>query len=508
MRRAVFLDRDGTIIEDRGHLRDPSQVVFFPYAFDALRQLQKAFQLFIVTNQPGVAAGKITPREVDRVNAHVIGQLAEAGVEITDVYVCPHSREDGCSCIKPHPYFLQEAAKRYQLDLSQSFTVGDHPHDVELAYRAGAHGIYVLTGHGQKHLPELLCNASVAMNISQAAERILAHSAIAAKIKIDTGTLRQAAAVLRDGGTVAFPTETVYGLGANARDAAAVARIFEIKRRPRFDPLIVHVCSVAQARQVVRQWPNAAEKLARQFWPGPLTLVLPKAADVPDIVTSGLETVAIRMPNHPLALALIAKAGAPLAAPSANLFGGISPTTSEHVQTQLGAQVDIVLEGGPCSVGVESTILSLVNEVPVLLRAGGTPVEDIERVVGPVKRPRVDPSRPTAPGQCLRHYAPRTPTVLCDDIENLPSLPRTGLLTLLPPYSEDGFTVVEVLSAEGDLREAAGNLFAALHRLDAMGLDRIVAMTVPDADLGLAINDRLRRAANGTQKTRNRKEWT
>ena len=191
MRRAVFLDRDGTIIEDRGHLRDPSQVIFFPDAVDALRRLQQAFHLFIVTNQPGVAVGEITSTDVDRVNAHVIAQLAKAGVEITDVYVCPHSRQDGCSCIKPHPYFLQEAAKQYQLDLPQSFTVGYHPHDVELACRAGAHGIYVLTGHGQKHLAELLCDASVAMNISQAAERILANSAIATEIKIDSGALQQ-----------------------------------------------------------------------------------------------------------------------------------------------------------------------------------------------------------------------------------------------------------------------------------------------------------------------------
>ncbi len=308
--------------------------------------------------------------------------------------------------------------------------------------------------------------------------------------------LRQAAAVLRNGGLVAFPTETVYGLGANAMDAMAVARIFEVKRRPRFDPLIVHVGSVAHAREVVDAFPKAAHRLADRFWPGPLTLVLPKADRIGAIVTAGLPTVAVRMPDHPVALALLAEAAVPVAAPSANMFGRISPTTTEHVRQQLGEQCDVILEGGPCRVGIESTILSLAGEVPVLLRAGGTAVEDLERVVGPVRRPGADPDRPSAPGQCPRHYAPRTPVILCDNDDSLPALPRAGLLTLRPPQDAARFAAVEVLSATGDLRAAAANLFAALHRLDAMGLDAIVARTLPDDGLGLALNDRLRRAAH------------
>ncbi len=311
-----------------------------------------------------------------------------------------------------------------------------------------------------------------------------------------TEALRHAAAVLRTGGTVAFPTETVYGLGANALDARAVARVFEIKARPRFDPLIVHVCSMAQAGRVVREWPGAAAELARRFWPGPLTLVLPKSNDIPDIVTSGLPTVAMRMPDHPLALALLAEANLPIAAPSANRFGSISPTRVEHVRAQLGEDVDVVLDGGPCRVGIESTIVSLTGDAPLLLRAGGTAVEEIESVLGPVQRPSTDPSRPAAPGQCPRHYAPRTPLILREDDGALPVLPRTGLLTLSPPHEPGRFAAVEVLSGSGELREAAANLFAALHRLDAMGLDRILAVRVPDAGLGLAINDRLRRAAH------------
>jgi L-threonylcarbamoyladenylate synthase len=306
--------------------------------------------------------------------------------------------------------------------------------------------------------------------------------------------LCEAAVILRNGGTVAFPTETVYGLGASALDPKAVARIFEIKQRPRFDPLIVHVSSVAQGRQVVREWPDTARELSRRFWPGPLTLVLPKADAIPDIVTAGLPTVGLRMPAHSLALALIAKAGVPVAAPSANRFGSMSPTTSEHVRMQLGEAVDGVLDGGPCRVGIESTVLALTGSGPLLLRAGGTPVEEIEGVIGRVQRPGADPDRPTSPGQLARHYASRTPLILCDDWRDRPALARSGLLTLTPDAAR-GFEAVEVLSASGNLQEAAANLFAALYRLDALGLDRIVAVRVPDVGLGLAINDRLRRAA-------------
>ncbi|MBS3733455.1 MAG: HAD family hydrolase [Phycisphaerae bacterium] len=173
MPKAVFLDRDGTVIEDRGHLRDASEVVFLPSAFDALRRLQERFLLFLVTNQSGIADGAITRQDADKVNAHVVAELARAGVHITDIYVCPHRRQDGCCCIKPNPHFLRDAATRYGVDLARSFTVGDHPHDVELARGVGARGIYVLTGHGEKHLPDLAADAAIAEDIGEAAERIL-----------------------------------------------------------------------------------------------------------------------------------------------------------------------------------------------------------------------------------------------------------------------------------------------------------------------------------------------
>lgn len=500
MSKAVFLDRDGTLIEDRGHLRDPSQVVFLPGVIEALRRLQDEFLLFIVTNQRGIADGTISAREVDAINAHVVARLADAGVRITDVYVCPHRRQDGCSCIKPRPHFPRKASAQYDVDLPRSFTVGDHPCDVELGRGVGGTGIYVLTGHGEKHLHELASDALVTRDASQAAQRILTLSHCQAERSAGGAELRRAAALLREGGVVAFPTETVYGLGANALDARAVAQVFQIKQRPRFDPLIVHVCSMDQARHMAAEWPEAAVDLARRFWPGPLTLVLPKSGDVPDIVTSGLPTVAVRMPDHPLALALIAEAGVPVAAPSANTFGHISPTTADHVRKHLGEVIDMVLDGGPCRVGLESTIVSLVGGEPALLRAGGAPVEELERVLGPIRRSGSNPGRPMSPGQLPRHYAPRTPLVLCDDGTEPPASARTGLLTLRPPRGAGRFAAVEVLSADGDLAEAAANLFAALHRLDGAKLDAIVAFRVPEAGLGLAINDRLRRAAHGGGK--------
>jgi L-threonylcarbamoyladenylate synthase len=316
------------------------------------------------------------------------------------------------------------------------------------------------------------------------------------QIRPPSPALQQAAHQLQQGGLVAFPTETVYGLGANALDATAVAQIFEIKGRPRFDPLIVHIASDAHAQQVARAWPETAAKLAEHFWPGPLTLVLPKADAVPEIVTAGLATIALRMPAHPLALALITLADLPVAAPSANKFGHISPTRAEHVRQQFGAELDLVLDGGPCRVGIESTIVALTEDPPLLLRAGGTPVEALERVVGPIQRQTTTPSRPASPGQCPRHYAPRTPLVFCETSTTAPVPPRAGLLTLQPSPTAERYAAVEILSPSGDLQAAAAKLFAALHRLDALKLDVIVAAAMPDTGLGLAINDRLRRAAH------------
>ena len=311
--------------------------------------------------------------------------------------------------------------------------------------------------------------------------------------------IQQAATILQRGGLVAFPTETVYGLGADARDPRAVARVFEVKDRPRFDPLIVHVADQHAAEGLVTEFPAIARRLAERFWPGPLTIVLPKTDEIPGIVTAGLPTVAIRVPDHPVAQALLSAAALPIAAPSANRFGCLSPTTADAVREQLGDAVDLILDGGPCRVGVESTVVQLSDRETILLRPGGVTIERLEAVVGAVTIPERDDHPGTAPqvspGRVLKHYAPNTPGILDPPDSRAFAQQRTGLLSFRPPEDPTPFASIEVLSPSGDLTEAAANFFAALHRLAAQNLDAIVATSFPETGLGRALNDRLRRAA-------------
>jgi L-threonylcarbamoyladenylate synthase len=307
--------------------------------------------------------------------------------------------------------------------------------------------------------------------------------------------LERAAALLRKGGVVAFPTETVYGLGANAFDVRAVARIFDIKRRPEFDPLIVHVLDAAMLASVVSEIPESARVLIDRFWPGPLTLILRKHAAVPDLVTAGLETVAVRMPAHPVARALLERTGLPLAAPSANPFGYLSPTRAEHVARMLGERVDAIVNGGPAELGVESTIVMLEPH-PVLLRPGAVPVEEIEAAIGPVARTLDDATAPLAPGRLPQHYAPHTPIRLVD-FASVPDSERVGAAALGFSQRPQGYARSIALSEHSSLREAAARLFEALHELDALSVERIDAEAVPEEGLGVAIMDRLRRAAAG-----------
>lgn len=293
--------------------------------------------------------------------------------------------------------------------------------------------------------------------------------------------ISRAAGILRRGGLVAFPTETVYGLGADALNPTAVCRIFEAKKRPKFDPLIVHVASFEQAALLWKGIDSAAVRLIKKFWPGPLAIVLPKSSRVPDIVTAGLSTVAVRMPAHPMALDLIRALGRPIAAPSANLFGRTSPTTAKDVREDLGKKVDLVLDGGPCRVGVESTVVTVENGRAFLLRPGGVSVEEIREVI-PVSL-RALGLRRAAPGFLKSHYAPRTPMVLMDHarafIHDHPDR-RLGLL-----------------SHSRDLRKAASKLFQAMRKLDKMKPELIVAEKVPPRGFGLAIMDRLKKACGG-----------
>jgi L-threonylcarbamoyladenylate synthase len=307
-------------------------------------------------------------------------------------------------------------------------------------------------------------------------------------------SIDEAARLIREGELVAFPTETVYGLGGDATNERAVAKIFEAKGRPQFNPLISHVLDAGEARRLV-QWNDVADKLAARFWPGPLTLVLPRAKNSPIalLATAGLDTAAIRAPAHPMAQALIRAAGRPIAAPSANRSGAVSPTRAEHVAESLGDRVKLILDGGPCEVGLESTVLDLTTATPTLLRPGGATRETIEAVVGPVALSDAIPSGDAArksPGQLDSHYAPVRPVRL-----NATSVTGDEALLAFGPRPPAGARQLLNLSPEGNLTEAAANLFAHLRALDQPANTRIAVMPIPQTGLGLAINDRLRRAA-------------
>jgi L-threonylcarbamoyladenylate synthase len=312
---------------------------------------------------------------------------------------------------------------------------------------------------------------------------------------LDPKSIKEAARIIRSGGLVAFPTETVYGLGADAGNSLAVARIFEVKARPRLDPLIIHVADIESAAHYGRL-PESAHKLAAKFWPGPLTLIVEKRSLVPPIVTAGLETVALRIPAHPAALDLIRASGCGIAAPSANPFGYVSPTEALHVEEQLGDAIDMILDGGACAIGLESTILSLTGSVPCVYRLGGTAIEDLESMLGKLDVQTNWAIQPQAPGQLQRHYATQTHLEIADEMqEDVNPVERVGLLSMIPPEEPSRYAAIEVLSPSGNLREAAANLFRALRRLDAQSLDRIIARPVREEGLGLAIMDRLRRCA-------------
>lgn len=305
------------------------------------------------------------------------------------------------------------------------------------------------------------------------------------------GAIEEAARLLRDGGLVAFPTETVYGLGADATNDRAVARIFAAKGRPRFNPLIAHVPGRAEAEALVHLDERGREAI-RRFWPGPLSLVLPRRADsgLSLLASAGLDTVALRAPAHPVARALLCAAGRPTAAPSANRSGRISPTSAADVAAELGDEVDLILDGGPCPVGIESTVLDLTGPVPVLLRPGGVPLEELRDVLGEIEVPSAGEAAPRSPGRLPSHYAPSLPVRL-----NATSVRPGEALLAFGPDAPPGFAETLFLSRRGDLAEAAANLFAMLRRLDRPDFAGIAVMPISEEGLGRAINDRLRRAA-------------
>jgi L-threonylcarbamoyladenylate synthase len=300
---------------------------------------------------------------------------------------------------------------------------------------------------------------------------------------------------LDTGNVIAFPTETVYGLGANAFDTMAVAKIYQIKNRPHFDPLIVHLPNLDMLARVSTFLPVAAAKLLAAFSPGPLTVILPKSPEIPDLVTGGLETIAIRIPSHPLALELLSVLDYPLAAPSANPFGYISPTTARHVEEQLGGRIPYILDGGPCSIGIESTIVAFPDGKPTIFRQGGIALEEIENLVGQVNVVDSAQTIPHAPGMLEKHYSPKTP-ILVGDVEELLLKHEDQKVALLLFYDKDLPAQHKfVLSPHGDLCEATRQFFAFMREIDKLGVDLILAEWLPERGLGRALNDRLRRAA-------------
>ncbi len=312
----------------------------------------------------------------------------------------------------------------------------------------------------------------------------------------------EAALILRRGGLVAFPTETVYGLGADATNPMAVARIFEAKGRPASNPLIVHVSDVAMARSCVASWPDQAQALADRFWPGPLTLVLPRSNIIPDIVTAGRETVGVRLPSPRLVRALIERTGRPIAAPSANRSTGISPTTAEHVRKDLEGKVDLILDGGPTHLGIESTVVDVHVSPPCILRPGPISAEDLARALGGVQPVELTPSGSSpigpasSPGQMAVHYAPRTRAIRLEapQLDRFPWKDSTALLVvgeLTPPAIPEGVTRQVVLNTP---ERAASELYRVLHDFDECGVEQIVVVMPPDQSDWRAIRDRLRRA--------------
>lgn len=309
--------------------------------------------------------------------------------------------------------------------------------------------------------------------------------------------LSRAAELLQNGELVAIPTETVYGLAANALNPAAVLKIYETKGRPTFNPLIVHVHSASDFSKYASEVPELVKTLAEKFSPGPITFVLPKKSIIPDIVTGGGDTVALRVPGHPITLKLLSQLDFPLAAPSANPFGYISPVNAMHVADQLDGLIPYILDGGPSIIGVESTVVTVENNKLIVLRLGGVSVEDLKDVAGEVEMRINSSSDPKSPGQLKSHYAPKIPLRLGNMEELLKEYPakKKALLSFTQKYSAENIIAEEILSPSGDLNEAARNLFIALRKLDNSEAEMILAEKFPDHGLGSAINDRLERAA-------------
>jgi len=316
-------------------------------------------------------------------------------------------------------------------------------------------------------------------------------------LKPSNDNIKKAVDAIIKGEIVAFPTETVYGLGGDATNPIAVSKIFEAKDRPSFNPLIVHIANFDQLYDVAVVYDDKVLELVNKFWPGPLTIVLPKKDTIPDIVTAGHETVAVRMPANEIARKLIEFSGKPIAAPSANAFGFLSPTSAQHVEKQLGEKVSIILDGGTSNVGVESTIVEFTSDKIRILRPGGLAIESIEKTIGKVEFQPVTTNTPNAPGMLLHHYAPKVKTLFIDEVDEANfDVSKTAVLAFDRSNNYEKYRFVKVLSETGEMHEAAANLFKHLHSLENENVEVILIEKVPEVGLGIAIMDRLNKASN------------
>ena len=311
--------------------------------------------------------------------------------------------------------------------------------------------------------------------------------------------ISKAVNLLKQNEVIGFPTETVYGLAGNAFSETAISKIFKIKKRPSFNPLIVHIKNIEQIHEIAQEIPEIAYELANKFWPGPLTLILKKQEHISNLITANKDTVAIRMPKHPIALNLLNNIDFPLVAPSANPYTSISPTKAQHVENYFKNEIKLILDGGTCTDGIESTIIGFENNKSILYRKGAIPIEDIEKITGNLILKNKMDKNPIAPGMTLKHYAPKTKIILTNNIEkeiNTYFNLKIGLLLFNKSYRNFDSKYQIILSPENNLKLAASNLYNALHRFDEMNLDIIIAQRFPEYDLGITINDRLERATN------------
>lgn len=317
-------------------------------------------------------------------------------------------------------------------------------------------------------------------------------------MSIISNDIDKAAEILTRNEVIAIPTETVYGLAGNIFSEDAIRKIFEVKQRPLFNPLIVHIHSIDQIKSIAEDFPATAKLLAEHFWPGPLTMILKKKDSIPDLVTAGKDSVAVRMPDHEVTQELLKALPFPLAAPSANPFNRISPTSSSHVAEYFKDQIEMVLEGGECKKGIESTIIGFEKEQVILYRLGSISIENIEKVTGPIKIKNKEENSPNAPGMLAKHYSPRTSLILVDNWQaalKKNQVKKIGLLLFGMTETEPNEVHIEYLSKNNDFEEAATNLYQCLHKLDDLELDLIIAQRLPEEDLGRSINDRLERAS-------------